>query len=77
VVLDLDPHDALAYVERVVGLLRVRGPEVDHFTCDLREDRAVMVLWGTALHGGNADATVLRRLARMPGVLSVGIGTKG
>lgn len=72
--IDVVAPDGLAHLERVVGLLRVRGPRVDRVTSDLSGPRATITVWGDDLHGGCPDALVVRRLERLPGVLDVRVG---
>lgn len=73
-VVEAEGHDGLTHLERVVGLLRGRRHPVDGLRSRLDAGRAVVVVWGENLHGGDAEALVVRRLARLPGVLAVRLG---
>jgi acetolactate synthase regulatory subunit len=71
VTISINSGDLLAIVERIVGMLRHRRYSIAYMSVNFDANTETIVISGRTLHDDNQDAMIVRRLRRLPGVISV------
>jgi hypothetical protein len=74
--ISVSSYELLAVAERIIGTLRHRRYNVEHVSISVDANSGTIMITGRALHGGDRNAMIVRRLRRLPGVVSVALADR-